>query len=145
MIGIVLGAIFIIAALSFLSYLYCWNDIQGGRPHIISLRQITNIMDRNVLDLLFGPHEPGYYYALSTEKLAIFRRAWGKYFYREITADGLCMLGAYRYMTGAAPGEWMGVFILLAALCQGINVYYSLRLVRQWAHQIREELDDWRE
>lgn len=140
-----LTAIFIAAALSLVSYLYCWWDIRGGHPHIISLRQITNIMDRHILDLLFGNHDRGYYYTLSPEKLVIFRRAWGGYYYREIAADGICMIGVYRYMTGLASPDTVGWFILLATVCQAINFAYSILLIRRWSHQIREELEDFGE
>ena len=134
--------IFIVAALSLLSYAYCWRDIQGGRPHIISLRQITGIMDRHRLDAIFGAHGRGYCYEFPPALLRAFNRAWRGYCYREIAADGVCMLGAYRYMTGDAAADTVWWFVLLAGACQAINFGYSIHLVRRWSHQIREEIGD---
>lgn len=142
MVSFLLVSIFLAAALSLLSYLYCWWDIQSGSPHIISLRQITNIMDRHLLDRIFGAHKEGYVYELSPQKLAFIRLVWGGYYYRELAADTICMIGAYYYMTQAAAPAFVLLFIVLATTCQAINFVFSIRLVRRWKHQIREELED---
>lgn len=134
--------IFFTALLSLASYLYCWNDIRRGRPHIISLRQVTLIMDRNALNRLFGQPQPDYRYALPLETLARLIKAKQGYVYLEMAADALCMLGAWRYLTGAAPEALEEWFILLAALCQGVNIVYSMWLVWKWGDQIREEMED---
>ncbi len=134
--------IFLVSLLSLASNLYCWNDIKSGRPHIISLRQITLIMDRHVLNRIFGEPQPGYRYPLSPSVLTQFIRARRGYVYREMTADLLCMLAAWRYWTGMAPAALEAWFVLIAGLCQGISLVYSLWLVRKWGHQIHEEISD---
>src|SRR5437868_5178985 len=98
MIQFLLILIFCSSALSLLSYVYCWQDIRTGRPHIISLRQITTIMDRNRLNQMFGPPEKGYYYMLSPEQLygLIQSRRW--FYVCECAADITCALGVWLYM-----------------------------------------------
>ncbi len=133
--------VLLVSALSLASYIYCWRDIMGGRPHIISLRQITCIMDRHLLDVMFGKHEPDYRYALSPSTRRWFVRQWGLYYLREIAADWLCILGAF-YFWFMQPHPLTLSFILLALCCQGINIVQSVWLVQRWRHQIMEELDD---
>lgn len=140
-----LATLLLLSALSLVSYLYCWADILGGRPHIISLRQITGIMDRHKLTDLLGAPEPGYYFALSPQQLGWLKRRFSLNFYREAATDLVCTLGAYRYLNGTADPALAGWFITLAGLCQGINFGYSLWLVRRYAHQIGEEMDDLRD
>jgi hypothetical protein len=133
--------ILVISAMSLSSYVYCWRDVMGGRPHIISLRQITCIMDRSLLDVMFGKHEAGYRYLLSPSMRHWFRRQWGLYYLREISADWLCIIGAlYFWFLPAHPLTFS--FVLLAVCCQGINIAQSVLLVRRWRHQIIEELDE---
>lgn len=134
--------IFFIAAISLASNLYCWKDIKNGRPHIISLRQITLIMDRNVLNRYFGPPETGYYYTLPDEALHRLIRACRVRIYWEAAADLVCMLGAWRTMAGVASPAFSTWFLLAAALCQGINIAFSVWLVYKWGWQIREELGE---
>ena len=142
MMSVLLITIFCMSGLSLLSYVYCWQDIRRGHPHILSLRQITNIMDRNRLNLLFGNPEPGYYYDLSPVMLAFITRFCGLYYYCEIAADIVCIFGVYHFMTYGAHSPLAGWFVLLAATCQGINFLYSVWLIRRWGHQIREEMED---
>ncbi len=138
-------AIFLASGLSLVSYLYCWEDIKKGEPHIISLRQIMGIMDREKINLLLGEPKPGYYYLLPPPILKVLLSHRRAYFYTEIGADMACLAGAYLYMTGWLPAATMGWFIALAAICQLINFSHSLWLVRRFRHQIREELDSSRD
>lgn len=142
MVSVLLITIFIISALSLISYVYCWQDIKTGRPHIITLRQITSIMDRKQLNILFGPPEPGYYYKLLPEMVTYLQNTYRLYYIRECAADIVCMAGVWRYMHApdSAPGQI--IFILLALTCQGINIIYSLWLVRKWRDQLREEMEN---
>ena len=142
MTGLLLVTIFMMAAMSLLSYVYCWHDIKSGEPHIISLRQITNIMDRNRLTHMFGSPAPGYRYKLSPLALKALLKARQGFYYTEVGADSACILGAYAYMTHQVPMGTVGWFIVLAGLCQSINFAYSIWLVRRWGHQIREEMGD---
>lgn len=142
MIVFLLTLIFIAAALSLISYVYCWQDIQRGQPHIISLRQITGIMDRNRITRLFGAPKPGYYYTLTPAMQAILTRRRQRFFYLECAADAVCAIGAWHFITAPSGTLTVGSFIVLAGLCQGINFFWSMWLVRKWAHQIREEMDD---
>lgn len=139
---IFLITIFMAAATSLISYIYCWHDIKTGRPHIISLRQITNIMDRNRLTALFGKPEPGYYYVLSPQMLVAFTRKYQTSYYSEVGADTMCLIGSYMYMTGQLAADRVWWFIALAGFCQVVNFCYSIMLVRRWAHQFREEMND---
>ena len=139
---IFLIAIFIASALSLVSYVYCWNDIKSGRPHIITLRQITSIMDRNRLNAIYGAPEPGYYYRLSPETVAIICARYRGFYLRECAADLVCMLGVWRAMQGAAHPSGQTLFIALAFTCQAINILYSLWLVRKWRDQLREEMEN---
>ncbi|MCE2926308.1 MAG: hypothetical protein LW823_01490 [Rickettsiales bacterium] len=133
--------ILIISAMSLASYVYCWRDIMQGNPHIISLRQITCIMDRNMLDMIFGKHEAGYRYLLSPYSRKWFRTQWGFYYLRETAADWLCIIGALYFWF--IPDHPLTLsFVLLAVCCQGINITQSVLLVRRWRHQILEELDE---
>jgi hypothetical protein len=142
MIQFLLVSIFFSAALSLISYVYCWQDIRSGRPHIISLRQITAIMDRKRLNRIFGMPEPGYYYPLSPELMyeLIRKRRW--FYTRECTADITCILGVWLYMTGRLPATYVGWFAALAGICQMINLVYSLFLISKWHSQLREEIDN---
>lgn len=139
--SVLLVTIFILAALSFLSYVYCWQDIKTARPHIITLRQITSIMDRHRLNALFGAPEPGYYYALAPQTVAALLSRYRGYYLRECAADLTCMLGVWRYMQGGAATA-PALFIVLGLTCQGINIVYSLWLVHIWRDQLREELEN---
>ncbi len=139
---VLLIVIFITAGLSLVSYIYCWQDIKTGRPHIITLRQITSIMDRNRLTALYGAPEPGYYYTLAPAQVSALLKRYRAYYFTECTADAVCMLGVWRYMQipGEVPGQTL--FLALAILCQGINIIYSLWLVRKWRDQLREEMEN---
>lgn len=139
--GFLLFVILVSGALSLVSYLYCWHDIKRGKPHIISLRQITGIMDRNRLDSLLGRHDGRYFYNLSPDVRTRLLNGRREFVYGECAADLVCMLGAGRYFSGAAAESTQGWFILIAGLCQAINFAYSTHLVRKWSHQIREEID----
>jgi len=134
--------IFIAAAMSLVSYVYCWQDIKGGRPHIVSLRQITGIMDRNRLNRRFGIPETGYYYPLSPEQMQDLLRSRAWFFYGECTADAVCLLGVWLYMNGQGDSDFLWWFIALAGICQIINVGFSLWLVHKWREQIREEIEN---
>jgi len=142
MIQFLLFTIFCSASLSLISYVYCWHDIRSGRPHILSLRQITAIMDRNRLNQLFGQPEPGYYYALTPAQLyeIIQRRRW--FYTGECAADITCILGVWLYMMGIIANEKILLFLLLAGLCQVINLAYSIRLISKWRGQLREEIEN---
>lgn len=134
-------AIFISAALSLLSYVYCWQDVSGGRPHILALRQITSIMDRNRLNRMFGAPQPGYYYQLDPEQVRALTLQFRGFYWRECAAEAVCMLGVWRYMTGQGAPEFKVLFLMLALACQGINFMYSLWLIHRWRDQLQEELD----
>jgi hypothetical protein len=142
MIGILLLIIFVFAGLSLVSYLYCWADIKGGNPHILSLRQITNVMDREKLNRMFGDPLPGYFYKLEPAAVTqlMARRQW--YFYRECATDAICVLGAWRYMVIDAHPVALRYFLLLAFACQALNLVYSIILVKKWGYQIREEIEN---
>jgi hypothetical protein len=141
MIGMLLTLIFLSATLSLVSYSYCWHDIKTGRPHIISLRQITTIMDRHRLNAMFGPPGAGYRYKLSPQMLRTLVKGRIFYFYSETAADCVCLVGSYLYLTKQVQAS-VGWFILLAVICQAVNVAHSILLVRKWSHQIKEELED---
>ena len=134
--------IFICAALSLLSYIHCWQDIRGGRPHIISLRQITSVMDRERINQWFGAPARGYYYKLSPEQLQSILRRRGWFFYTECAVDIVCLFGTWWFATGMGSAEMVWPFILLAGICQGVNLVYSFWLMRKWQHQIHEEMDN---
>jgi len=139
--ALLLLVVLLLSALSLASYVYCWRDVMRGHPHIISLRQITCIMDRHLLDIMFGRHEAGYRYTLSPHARRWFARQWGGYWLREVAADAVCIIGAlYFWFMDDRP--LMVSFLLLALTCQGINMVQSMWLVRRWRHQIIEELDD---
>lgn len=142
MMGFLLVAIFCSASLSLISYIYCWNDIRGGRPHIISLRQITAIMDRNQLNRLYGKPEPGYYYVLSPAQRTGLIQSCRWFYTRECAADITCIIGVWLYMTRAIANNNILLFILLASLCQMINLVYSLCLISKWRDQLREEIEN---
>jgi len=142
MIQFLLIVIFISAALSLLSYIHCWQDICRGRPHIISLRQITSVMDREWLNRRFGAHEPGYYYKLSPAQIQDIVRKHGWFFYCECAMDTVCLFGAWWFSIGLGSGDMALLFILLAGAGQGLNVAYSFWLMRKWKHQIREEIEN---
>ncbi len=131
--------VFLIAALSLASTVYCWCDIQGGRPRSITLRQITLIMDREILNRIFGKPDARYRYTLTPPMQAALLRARAWYAYSEMAADLLCMYGAARFINGEAPPALAGSFLLLAGLCQAVNIVHSLWLVRKWGWQIRDE------
>lgn len=137
-----LVTIFIVSALSLISYVYCWQDIHNGRPHITSLRQLTHIMDRNLLNQLFGEPKPGYVYELPPPVLRALVQWKRPFFIQEVLADGLCAYGAYRYMTVDTHPDFVLWFVLLAGVCQGIDLLHSFWLVRRWWHQISEEFEE---
>jgi hypothetical protein len=139
--AIFLVLIFIMSALSLISYVYCWNDIKTGRPYILSLRQITSIMDREKLNQLFGPPGRGYFYKLAPHVLYTLLKERQYFYYRECAADVLCVFGAWRYMTHEVGDATTALFILLASACQGINLVYGYFLVKKWGGQIREEIE----
>ena len=142
MIQFLLVVIFISAAVSLLSYVYCWQDIRSGRPHIISLRQITNIMDRLRLNQWFGTPEPGYFYVLPPEVVRWIMRWRAVFFYRECLADIVCLIGAWWFSVSATETFSVYAFIVMAGVCQGINLLYSYKLLQKWGHQIREEIEN---
>ncbi len=135
-------AIIVCSALfSLISYVYCWHDIRTGRPHIISLRQITSIMDRNRLNDLFGRHVTGYYYELTQTQLThlIQIRRW--FYISECSADALCIVAAWFALTGVTNPENTPLIVVLTGLCQGINLVYSFWLISKWHPQLREEIE----
>lgn len=134
-------AVFLIATLSLASYLYCWNDIRRGHPHILSLRQITLVMDREALNRMFGAPDARYRYALAPEALAGVIRARRFYAYSEMAIDAVCALAMWSVVTHRALPVFEDWLVLLAGLAQGINLAYSLWLVRKWGWQIREEME----
>lgn len=142
MMAFLLIVIFITAALSLLSYVYCWNDIKGGRPHIISLRQITNVMDRDEINRMFGEPEPGYFYPLAPSQITKLLAARRWYYWCECAADSACLLGAWYFYMSGQDGTDVWIFLGLASLCQGINLAWSAWLIRKWRHQIREEIEN---
>src|SRR5207237_13513 len=83
-------------------------DIKSGKPHIISLRQITTIMDRDRLNHLFGTPQPGYRYRLSPEALHALLKSRRWFIYGEFGADILCLLDAGYDMTAGASGADLG-------------------------------------
>ncbi len=125
-----------------MSYVYCWQDIKSGRPHIITLRQITSIMDRHRLNAMFGQPAPGYYYPIPSEKLLPMLNRYRGFYIRECAADLVCMLGAWRYIASSTNPGTQSLFILLAGTCQAINILYSIWLIRKWADQLREEMEN---
>ena len=137
-----LVGIFISAALSLLSYLYCWQDIKGGNPHIISLRQITSVMDRERLNRYFGPPMPGYYYTLTPQQVqgVVWRRFW--FVSLECALDVTCLLGAWWFSHNGDHVLFVYGFICLGGLCQGLNFAHSFWLMRKWQHQLREEIEN---
>ncbi len=141
MMEFLLLSIFCSASLSLLSYVYCWHDIRGGRPHILSLRQITTIMDRNRLNHMFGKPETGYYYVLKQAQREAVIRKWRWFYIRECTADITCIVGVWLYMTGTLQDENIVLFSVLASVCQMINLVYSFCLINKWQFQLREEID----
>jgi hypothetical protein len=141
MMSVFLVLIFGMSALSLISYVYCWNDIKSGRPYILSLRQITTVMDREKLNQMFGPPERGYFYKLEPQVLYSLLKEKQGFYYRECAADVLCVFGAWRYMTHDVGVATMALFILLASVCQGVNLVYGYFLVKKWGSQIREEIE----
>lgn len=129
-----------ISVLSLGSWLYCWNDVQKGRPNILSLRQITLIMDRHRLDALYGKHGSGYIYELSKESLQQINRDRRMFVYSEMLADGCCFFGVYRYFTGTMDTSLLPLFMTLAIAYQSLSLWYSMTLVKRWWHQIAEEM-----
>jgi hypothetical protein len=134
--------IFISAALSLFSYWYCWRDMAAGRPHIISLRQITGVMDRTRLDAYFGKHQSGYHYALSPQQVAGIVSRRRSFLFGECMLEGLCIFGAWWFATIAQGSSLVVPFMMLAGMCQAINLLYSFVLMRKWQHQIYEELEN---
>ncbi len=132
--------IMLISVMTAGSYWFCWQDILRGRPHILSMRQVTLIMDRNRLDAVFGRHKEGYVYELSPQSLSALVKARRFFVYSEMTAEFVCFVGAYRYLNDMAAPEFVGLFVLLAGLCQGIDIWMSIRLIRRYWHQIEEEM-----
>ena len=142
MMQFLLVLIFISGALSLLSYIFCWQDIAAGRPHIISLRQITSIMDRKRLNAHFGAPKRGFYYQLTPVQVeGILWRQRG-YMIAECSLDGLCVLGSWWFASGLGSQELELPFIGAAGLSQLLNVLYSFFLLRKWQHQMQEELEN---
>lgn len=140
--AILLLSIFMLASVSLMSYLYCWTDIRGGKPHILSLRQVTCIMDRAQINQRFGMPDKGYRYKLTPLQLKAFMGRYQYSFYRECATDLVCALGAWRFLTRDASSQLLWGFIVLGLICQGAYLAYSVTLVRKWGHQIREEIDN---
>lgn len=136
-----LGIIFISAGMSLISYIYCWQEVRSGTPHILALRQITSIMDRHVLNERYGKHDLGYNYTLSPEEIKKMLAEHRSFFFRECAVEIICMLGVWRYMTGVAPQRYVWLFILLALAVQAVNLVYSMWLIRRWREQLLEEPD----
>ncbi|MGE0755332.1 MAG: hypothetical protein AB7L92_09280 [Alphaproteobacteria bacterium] len=130
------------SAVSLCSWVYCWRDVLDGKPGILSLRQVTLIMDRHKLDEIFGRHGPGYVYELSPQAIALVKRNYSIFVYSEMAADILCFIGVYRFFTGDMSQAIVPMFTLVASMYQLVALWYSLRLVRQWWHQIEEEMDN---
>lgn len=141
MIAFLLILIFLFAACSFVSFVYCWLDIRAGKPYILSLRQITGIMDRNIINSLYGMPQKGFVYPLSPQDIRHILNTRRMYFYRECLADSLCIFGAWRFMTQDASAVIIVLFLLLGGLCQGLNMLYSYQVLQRWGDQIREELE----
>ncbi len=141
MTSFLLLVIFLTASLSLVSYLYCWHDIRGGNPHIISIRQITGIMDRDIINAIFGAPQPGYYYQMKPPLTRELQKLWKWRYYQEVAADSVCILGSYYYLNAGGPDIYAAWFVLLAGLCQAISIWISVHLVRKWWHQIAEEMD----
>jgi hypothetical protein len=137
----VLFLIFGCAAVSLLSYLYCWQDIRGGAPHIISLRSVTYIMDRHQLNHLYGEPDRRWRYHFPPETLKRFKARWSGQFLLAIGADSSCLLGAYRYLTEQGAPVFLPWFVLLAGGYQALSYIWSYLLVHRWGHQIREEIE----
>ena len=142
MTAFLLTIIFIVSALSLLSYIYCWNEIKSGRPHIIAVRQVTSIMDRNRLNEWLGAPLPGFYYALTPQQVQEICRRRAAFVYGECAADIACLFGAWWFSNSTASEAWIYGFIALAGLCQAINLGYSFWLMQKWQHQIREEIEN---
>ncbi len=136
-----LVGIILISILSAGSYWFCWQDIKRGRPSILSMRQVTLIMDRKRLDAIFGRHQSDYTYQLSPEVLAALMRMRSFFVYSEIAAEVVCFVGAYRYLTGMASPDYAGIFIMLACCCQFIDIWMSVSLIRKYWHQVEEEMN----
>jgi hypothetical protein len=137
----VLGIIFISAGMSLISYIYCWQEVRSGTPHILALRQITSIMDRNSLNQRYGKPDLGYNYTLTEEQVDELLATYRSFFLRECATEITCMFGVWRYMTGAAPSQYVWLFIALAVAVQGVNLAYSMWLIRKWRDQLQEETD----
>jgi hypothetical protein len=135
-------AIFCSASLSLVSYMYCWQDIRAGRPHILSLRQITGIMDRHCLTRLLGTPRPGYYFELSPMQRAVILRSRRLFYLRECAADLTCLAGVWLYMTGRLAPDYAPLFVALATACQLVNLLYSFCLISKWGVQLREEIEN---
>lgn len=134
-------AVFLVSVLSLGSYLYCWRDVKRGNPHILSLRQVTLVMDREVLNRLFGAPGPGWRYALTPEARAELVRSRWFYIHSEMAIDLACMLAAWSVVTHKAPPAMEIWLVLLAGVAQGINLAYSVWLMKKWGWQIREEME----
>jgi hypothetical protein len=132
--------VFLSAGLSLVSYVYCWQDITSGRPHILALRQITSIMDRNRLNAQYGQPEPGFYYTLTPAQIATLTSRFRLFYLRECAAEGVCMLGVWRFISGSGTPDLQWIFVFLAITCQGINFIYSIWLLRKWRDQLQEEI-----
>lgn len=142
MMQFLLFSIFVAASLSLVSYVYCWNDIRSGHPHIISLRQITSIMDRHQLNQRFGMHEAGYYYTLTPEQVFALVRRYRLFYMLECIADAVCIFGVWMATTGQMKEDNIPLFISLSGLCQAINLVYSVWVIRKWHLQLQEEIEN---
>ena len=141
MMSFLLVLIFISSMLSLMSYVHCWRDVKSGRAHVISLRQISSVMDRTVFNGWFGAPQPGYFYVLTPEQVKWFLRRYAWPVYGECAADAACLFGAWWFASGWGKEEVLLVFVLLAGLCQAMSLGYYFWLMRQWRDQIHEEID----
>lgn len=142
--NLLLASIALVSVISLCSWWYCWRNVLSGQPNILSLRQVTLIMDRNLLDALYGKHGPGYIYTLNPHALRQIIRSRRLFVYGEMLADAVCFIGAWRYFGGMADFTLLPWFLAIAITYQALSVWYSLKLIRSWWHQIEEEMDNLR-
>lgn len=128
------------ALLSLASWWFCWRNVMGGRPHILSMRQITLIMDRERLDTLYGKHKPGYVYELNEAALGQIKRQHRGNMIKEMAADLLCLVGSYNYLMSDEPAGSMLTFAMFAGIYQMLTLWYSFKLVNPYWEQINEEM-----
>jgi hypothetical protein len=135
-----LAIIALLAALSLVANIHAWRDIQAGNPYILSLRQVTRIMDRARLQALFGQCDARYLFTLSAHQRKVVVRLWGLPMALDMAGDVACMAGVYYYGVIQPPGEAHWFFISFALWYQSLGFWDSWRQVKAWRHQIDEEL-----